>query len=132
MRTRLLIAVGFVGSVMADPVSSVAYAIESALRRLDGDVALLGITMAGVVVTIAIVAASYWQLIGLFPEGGGAAACAGAVFGTRWTFLPLGSLIVDFVLTAAISIAAATSAITSWSPSLREHVCCCRARCWRW
>ena len=56
---------------MADPVSSVAYAIEAALRALDGEPDSLVATMALVVATIAVVSATYHQLIGRFPRGGG-------------------------------------------------------------
>lgn len=120
MRARWLLTVGFAGAVMADPVSSVAYAIESALIRLDGDAAALGVSMTAVVFVIALVAMSYWQIIGLFPDGGGSAEAAGAEFGTRWTFLPLGALVVDFVLTIAISVTAATSALASWIPRVHD------------
>src|SRR5439155_7474627 len=53
-----------------------------------------------------------------FPEGGGAAAAAGAAFGEGWAFVPIGALIVDFVLTIAISVAAASSAVIAYVPSL--------------
>ena len=112
----LLIAFAF--AVMADPVSSVAYAIEAALRALHGDLALLLPTMALVVGIIALVITNYHQLVARFPEGGGAAAAAGAAFGEGWAFVPIGALIVDFVLTIAISVAAAASAIIAYVPSL--------------
>ena len=62
---------GFAFTVMADPVSSVAYAIEATLRGLDGDLGSLFPTMAVVVAIIAIVSATYDQLIRRFPGGGG-------------------------------------------------------------
>lgn len=74
-RPALLIAFAF--AVMADPVSSVAYAIEAALRALGGDLALLLPTMALVVAVVALVITNYHQLVARFPEGGGAAAAAG-------------------------------------------------------
>ncbi|TMA98895.1 MAG: amino acid permease [Deltaproteobacteria bacterium] len=61
---------------MADPVSSVAYAIEAALRALHGDLALLLPTMALVVGIIALVITNYHQLVARFPEGGGSVAAA--------------------------------------------------------
>ena len=67
-RPALLIAFAF--AVMADPVSSVAYAIEAALRALDGDLALLLPTMALVVAVVALVITNYHQLVARFPEGG--------------------------------------------------------------
>ena len=55
---------------MADPVSSVAYAVEAALRELDGDPASLFAAMAVVVGIIFVVSLTYHQLIGRFPQGG--------------------------------------------------------------
>ncbi len=101
---------------MADPVSSVAYAIEAALRALDGQLRLLLPTMALVLAIIALVITNYHQLVGRFPEGGGAAAAAGTAFGEAWAFIPIGALIVDFVLTISISVSAAASAIIALVP----------------
>ena len=115
-RPALLIAFAF--AVMADPVSSVAYAIEAALRALNGDLALLLPTMALVVAVVALVIVNYHQLVARFPEGGGAAAAAGSAFGEGWAFIPIGALIVDFVLTIAISVSAASSAVIAYVPGL--------------
>jgi hypothetical protein len=103
---------------MADPVSSVAYAIEAALRALDGNLTLLLPTMALVIAVVAIVIVNYHQLVGRFPEGGGAAAATGRAFGEGWAFLPLGALIVDFVLTISISVAAGAAAVIAYVPGL--------------
>jgi hypothetical protein len=111
----LLLAFAF--AVMGDPVSSVAYAIEAALRALDGRLALLLPTMGIVVGIIALVIANYHRLVARFP-GGGDAAAAGTAFGEGWAFLPLGALIVDYALTIAISVAAAASAVIAYQPSL--------------
>jgi hypothetical protein len=102
---------------MGDPVSSVAYAIEAALRALHGDLALLLPTMAIVVAIIGLVIGNYHRLVARFP-GGGDAAAAGTAFGDGWAFMPLGSLIVDYALTIAISVAAAASAIIAYRPEL--------------
>jgi hypothetical protein len=115
-RTALLLAFAF--SVMADPVSSVAYAIEAALRALHGDLALLLPTMLLVVAVVALVVASYHQLVARFPGGGGSAAAAGSAFGEALAFVPMGALIVDFVLTISISVSAGASAIISYLPAL--------------
>ncbi|MET3707887.1 hypothetical protein [Arthrobacter sp. UYEF6] len=115
-RTALLLAFSF--AVMADPVSSVAYAIEAALRALDGDLALLVPTMVLVVGIIALVILNYRQLIIRYPQGGGAAAATGEAFGDRWSFIPIGALVVDFVLTIAISVSAGASAAIAYFPAL--------------
>jgi hypothetical protein len=116
--TRLLLLVAFAFTVMADPISSVAYAIEAALRALDGNLALLLSTMALVIGVIAIVTLNYHQLVARFPDGGGSAAATGAAFGEAWAFLPIGALVVDFVLTIAISVAAGASAMVAYFPWL--------------
>ncbi|MEV6940784.1 amino acid permease [Streptomyces sp. NPDC051172] len=115
---RSVLFFAFAFAVIADPVSSVAYAIEAALRALHGDLALLLPTMSLVIGLVVVVTANYWQLVRRFPKGGGAAAAAGRAFGARWTFLPIGALVVDFVLTIGISIAAAASAVIALFPAL--------------
>ncbi|MFF7794553.1 amino acid permease [Streptomyces sp. NPDC007991] len=115
---RSILFFAFAFAVIADPVSSVAYAIEAALRALHGDLALLLPTMSLVIGLVVVVTANYWQLVRRFPKGGGAAAAAGRAFGARWTFLPIGALVVDFVLTIGISIAAAASAVIALFPGL--------------
>ncbi|MGH2513433.1 MAG: APC family permease, partial [Candidatus Limnocylindrales bacterium] len=103
---------------MADPVSSVAYAIEATLRALGGNLSLLLPTMGVVIGIIAIVVVNYQQIVARFPHGGGAASAVASSFGLGWAFMPLGALLVDFVLTIAISVAAATSAVIAFVPAL--------------
>jgi hypothetical protein len=116
--SRPVLLFAFAFAVMADPVSSVAYAIEAALRALGGDLALLVPTMGLVVVIIAVIIGNYQQLVARYPRGGGAAAAAGEAFGEAWSFVPIGALIVDFVLTIAISASAGASAVIAYVPSL--------------
>lgn len=116
--SRALLLLGFAFAVMADPVSSVAYTIEASLRALQGHLGLLLATQLIVLGIIAVVDVNYWQLVGRFPLGGGSAEAAARAFGTGWVFLPIGALIVDFVLTITISIAAAVSAVIAYVPGL--------------
>ncbi|MGM7775455.1 hypothetical protein ACSVHC_05460 [Arthrobacter sp. KNU-44] len=115
-RTALLLAFAF--AVMADPVSSVAYAIEAALRALDGDLALLVPAMILVVAIVALVIVNYRQLVARYPRGGGAPAAVGEAFGDGWSFIPIGALVVDFLLTIAISVSAGSSAVIAYFPAL--------------
>jgi hypothetical protein len=115
---RALLLIGFAFAVMADPVSSVAYTIEASLRALHGHLHLLLATQLIVLAIIALVDVNYWQLVGRFPLGGGSAEAAARAFGTGWVFLPIGALIVDFVLTITISIAAAVSAMIAYLPGI--------------
>ena len=119
--SRFNLFVAFAFTVMADPVSSVAYAIEAALNQLHGDLSHLVVTMTFVVVTIAVVAAGYHQLIGRFPNGGGGAEGLAAAFGEGWAFLPIGALLVDFTLTIAVSCAAGAAALIAYLPQLGAH-----------
>ena len=106
---------------MADPVSSVAYAVEAALRALHGDLALLVPTMLVVVAVIAVIIINYQQVVRRYPSGGGDAAAAGEAFGDAFSFIPIGALIVDFVLTIAISVSAGASAIIAFFPLLAPY-----------
>ena len=63
---------------------------------------------------VSLIVLNYDQLIRRFPEGGGAVAATGMAFGEGWAFLPLGALVVDFVLTIAISVA--TNGAHTWPP----------------
>ncbi len=117
---KALLFFGFAFAVMADPVSSVAYAIEAALRALDGHLEDLFPAMAIVIAVVVLVTINYWFLVRRFPQGGGDAEAAGRAFGTAWAFPVIGALIVDFVLTISISIAAASSAIIAYVPGLHD------------
>ncbi len=121
MSNRAMLLLAFAFAVMADPVSSVAYAIEAALRALHGNLTLLLPTMSLVVVVIVLIIANYHQIVGRYPQGGGAAAATGEAFGEATAFIPIGALIVDFVLTIAISCAAGASAVISILPDLAHH-----------
>jgi hypothetical protein len=115
---RVVLFLAFAFAVMADPVSSVAYTIEASLRALDGHLGLLLPTQILVLGVIALVDVNYWHLVARFPLGGGSPEAAARAFGTGWVFVPIGALIVDFVLTIAISIAAAVSALIAYVPGL--------------
>jgi len=114
----VILFVAFAFAIMADPVSSVAYTIEASLRALNGHLGLLLATQIIVLSIIALVDVNYWQLVGRFPLGGGSAEGAARAFGTGWVFLPIGALIVDFVLTITISVAAAVSALIAYVPAV--------------
>jgi hypothetical protein len=117
---RVLLFFAFAFAVMADPVSSTAYAIEAALSALNGHVEYLFPTMLLVIGVVGLVTVNYWYLVARFAKGGGDAEAAGRAFGTPWAFPVIGALIVDFVLTIAISIAAASSAIIAYVPELEN------------
>lgn len=109
----------------SDCMSSVAYATEEILLVLvlGGTVALqfsppIGIAIG---VLVAIVASSYWQTIHAYPSGGGAYIVAKDNLGTLPGLIAGAALLVDYVLTVAVSTASGVAAITSAFPALYPH-----------
>jgi amino acid transporter len=104
----------------SDPLSSVAYATEEVLRVLivAGTAALtLASPIAVVIATIlAVVVFSYRQTIYAYPSGGGAYLVAKENLGEIPALVASAALLIDYVLTVAVSIAAGVAAITSAFP----------------
>jgi len=105
----------------SDALSSVAYATEEILRVLIliGTAALsLASPIAFVISTIlAIVVISYRQTIHAYPGGGGAYLVARENLGDASALVAAAALLIDYVLTVAVSIAAGVAAITSAFPA---------------
>lgn len=106
----------------SDALSSVAYATEEILRVLmiGGVAALSLVTPIGAIIaiTLAVVAFSYRQTIHAYPSGGGAYIVAKDNLGTMPSLIAAASLLIDYVLTVAVSIAAGVAAVTSAVPFL--------------
>lgn len=104
----------------SDPLSSVAYATEEILRVLilAGAGALWWSSpIAGAIATIlAIVAFSYRQTIHAYPGGGGAYIVGRENLGEAASLIAAAALLIDYVLTVAVSVAAGVAAITSAFP----------------
>jgi amino acid transporter len=109
-----------------DALSSVAYGPEAIVLALvaAGTGALSAVLPIAVVITamLAILVVSYTQVIAAHPEGGGAYAVAKANLG-RWpSLLAAASVVVDYVLTVAVSLAAGAASLASVFPSLSHHI----------
>jgi len=108
----------------SDPLSSVAYATEEILRVLVlAGTAALGISspIAFVIAAIlAIVVFSYRQTIKAYPGGGGAYIVAKENLGDGAALVAAAALLIDYVLTVAVSIAAGVAALTSAYPPWRS------------
>jgi amino acid transporter len=109
----------------SDPLSSVAYATESALVVLVAASAAsahlvfpISLAIAGL---LAIVVASYRQTVRAYETSGGAYIVAKDNLGTLPSLVGAAALLVDYVLTVAVSIAAGIFAVTSLAPSLSSH-----------
>ena len=104
----------------SDALSSVAYATEEILRVLMiGGLAALGyVTPIGLAIAamLAILVFSYRQTIHAYPSGGGAYIVAKDNLGRLPSLVAAASLLIDYVLTVAVSIAAGVAAVTSAVP----------------
>src|SRR5499426_3840308 len=105
----------------SDALSSVAYATEEILLILvlAGAAAThLTLSITGLLVIVAI---SYQQTIHTYPSGGGSYIVARANLGTVPGLVAAAALLVDYVLTVSVSVAAGVAAITSALPELATH-----------
>jgi len=109
----------------SDALSSVAYAVEEILIVLApvGAVALAFSVpvAAAIVVVLFLVVMSYRQVIPAYPHGGGSYSVAKENLGTMPGLVAAASLLVDYTLTVAVSVAAGIAAVTSAIPVLYEH-----------
>ena len=110
----------------SDAVASSAFATQEILHVL---VPVAGMAALGyltpmsllVVALLAIVVFSYRQTIHAYPNGGGSYIVSKDNLGTLPGLVAGASLLVDYTLTVAVSIAAGTAAITSAIDPLRDH-----------
>jgi len=106
----------------SDALSSVAYGTEEVLLVLTvagtAGLAYLFPIMGGIAVLVVIVASSYWQTIHAYPSGGGSYIVAKDNLGTLPGLIAGAALLIDYVLTVAVSTAAGVAAITSAVPIL--------------
>src|SRR5436190_12968626 len=109
----------------SDALSSVAYATEEILLVL----ILAGMAAAHLAVPVAVaitgllavVAISYQQTVHAYPSGGGSYIVARANLGPTPGLIAAAALLIDYVLTVAVSVAAGVAALTSALPGLHDH-----------
>jgi amino acid transporter len=109
----------------SDALSSVAYAPDEILLTLSiaGAGAYLyspWVTLAVAVVMVTVVA-SYRQNVHAYPSGGGDYEVATVNHGPRWGLVVASALLVDYVLTVAVSISSAAANIGSVVPFVATH-----------
>ena len=109
----------------SDALSSVAYATEEILLILvlaGAAAAHLSVPLAtAIVALLIIVAVSYQQTIHAYPSGGGSYIVARANLGPTAGLVAAAALLIDYVLTVAVSVAAGVAALTSAVPMLLTH-----------
>ncbi len=100
----------------ADGISSANYGPEEAFLAL-GDHTQMAIFLALITgVTVFLIAAAYTQIIELFPGGGGGYRVAYTLLGPRCGLVAGSALLIDYVLTIAISVASGADALFSLLP----------------
>ncbi len=119
-----LTAVTGLAALSLDAMASVAYGPESIVLVLAGAgahglVFTLPVTLA-IAALLAVLVASYRQVIAAFPDGGGSYAVARTHLGARTSLVAAASLVLDYVLNVAVAVTAGVAALTSAFPSLYD------------
>ncbi len=117
-----LTALEGLAALSLDALSSVAYGPEAIVIVLvAAGTAGLNYTLpvtGAIVLLLAVLVISYRQVIAAFPGGGGAYAVSSAHLGRMPSLVAAASLIVDYVLNAAVGVSAGVEALTSAYPAL--------------
>ena len=117
---------GGLAALSLDALSSVAYGPEAMMLVLvtAGVSALRYMVPLTIVITamLALLVVSYTQVIAAYPEGGGAYSVSKANLGRTLSLLAAASVVVDYVLTVAVSLAAGAASLGSVFPSLSHHL----------
>ncbi len=109
----------------SDNISSSAYATEEIIRVLAiAGLGALSLTLPislSLVAVLAVVVLSYSQVIRAYPTGGGSYAASRENLGAVPGLVSAASLLIDYVLTVAVSVAAGVQALTSIAPQLYPY-----------
>lgn len=114
-----------VGVFGLDALSSAAYGPEAALvlmipLGMAGEHLILPV-MTAIIILLALVFFSYRQTIEAYPHGGGSYTVATENLGTGPGLLAAAALMIDYILTVAVSISAGVEALVSAVPGLQRH-----------
>lgn len=124
--THKLTSVGGLAALSLDALSSVAYGPEAiVLALIAGGVGAIAFTLPvaiAITVLLIVLVFSYRQVIAVHPEGGGSYAVAKKDLGRGASLLAAASLVVDYVLTVAVSLAAGAASLASAFPALAPHL----------
>lgn len=118
-RIALIPVLAWVG-LGADGLSSSAYGPAEAFVTLGEHTYLAAVLVVMMATTVLVISAGYSRIIEQFPQGGGGYVVATALLGQRWGVVSGCALVIDYILTVTISIAAAGEALYSFVP-LEHH-----------
>lgn len=110
----------------SDAVSSVAYAVEEILMALLPFLGILAVNYVGfvsipIILLLLILVFSYAQIINHYPNGGGAYVVSKENFGRNASLLAATCLIIDYIMTVAVSVSSSTAAILSVCPQFEPY-----------
>lgn len=109
----------------SDALSSIAYGTEQivvVLMALSAAAIWYSLPIAAVVIVLLVsLTLSYRQIIHAYPHGGGAYVVSSENLGKNAGLIAGGSLLIDYMLTVAVSVSAGAAAITSAIPALFGH-----------
>lgn len=121
-----LTSVEGLAALSLDALSSVAYGPEAIVLVLiaAGTGALSATLPVTLVIAglLAVLVVSYGQVIAVHPDGGGAYAVGKKDLGPTVSLLAAASLVVDYVLTVTVSLAAGAASLASAFPVLGSHL----------
>jgi len=101
----------------SDAMSSASYGPEEAYLALGDHIYLAIFVALSIILTIFVISTSYSQIIELFPTGGGGYLVASKLLSPSLGMLSGCALLIDYVLTIAISIASGVDAMLSFLPA---------------
>lgn len=110
----------------SDAVSSVAYAVEEILMALVPALGMMAVSYVGlvslpIIVLLLILIFSYSQIINHYPNGGGSYVVSKENFGNTPSLLAAACLVVDYILTVAVSVSSSTAAIAAAFPAAEPY-----------
>ena len=110
----------------SDPISSNAYATEAIMTALVIGLGVGGLRYTlplalGVIVLVLLVVFSYIQTILHYPQGGGSYIVTKDNLGTVPSLFAAAALLIDYILTVAVSVSAGIRALTSAIPALHPY-----------
>ncbi|MEV6431240.1 APC family permease [Nocardia sp. NPDC051463] len=121
-----LTAIGGLAALSLDALSSVAYGPEAiVLVLITAGAAAVSWTLPvslAIAALLLVLVLSYRQVIAVHPDGGGSYAVAKKDLGRSASLLAAAGLVIDYVLTVAVSLAAGAASLASAFPVLADHL----------